>query len=428
MYKKIIVPFLIFFSLFYSSVFAQVSIGTGLPDPSAVLDLTSEGKGTLLPRMTTPQRNAIVHPADGLTVYDTEENELFFFQEKKNQWTRIAQDATGENPEEELPVKNIILMIGDGMGFSQIQAGLIYKSGFLEMTTLPFTGIVRTYSADNKTTDSAASATALSTGTKTNNYYVGVDPQGKRLVNIMEEVKEKGLSTGIVVTSSVTHATPAAFYAHQKSRDSHTAIAGDFSSATIDVCIGGGNDYFSTSLKNSIKSKGYTIVSSLDNITSDKNKILALLANNHMPRMSNGRGNMLSLGVGKALDILKKNENGFFLMVEGSQIDFAGHNSDSKYMLEELVDFDNAVRLAKAFAEENGNTLLLVTADHENGGLIVYGDKKLETYYTNRVGVKGAHSSAPVPIFSYGPGAQQFVGVMDNIDIHKKIRELLNLK
>ena len=420
------------FSLLFTTTIAQISIGTKAePHPSAILDLISSDKGALIPKMKTSQRKNISNPADGLCVYDTDENRLFFYSAKEQKWNGTGEipdtrQMPDKSPKNGTKVKNVILMIGDGMGFSQVQAGMMSKSDYLTMTTFPYTGIVQTYSYDNKTTDSAASATAMSTGVKTKNYYVGVDPSGATLTTITEEAKQHGLSTGIVVTSYVTHATPAAFYAHRKSRDDKVNIAADFvNRRSVDVCIGGGPTHFTTAQNNTLRSNGYQVVSSLDDITSSATKVFALLANEHMPRMSGGRGNMLSQATAKTLEILSKNENGFFLMVEGSQIDFAGHNHDAKYMMEELVDFDNAVETVKKFAEKEGNTLVIVTADHENGGLIVFGDEKLETYYSRREGVYGAHTSAPVPLFALGPGAENFTGFINNIDIHAKIKVLL---
>lgn len=419
---------LISFTFFlFITCFAQVGINTENPHESAMLDVESTQKGVLMPRMTSQQRMAIQNPADGLLVFDTTESRFYHFSTKAGAWEKMntQSDGSGGNSGQSEKAKNIIFMIGDGMSFAQVHAAYTRNSRSLTMTTFPYTGIVQTFSANNYTTDSAAGGTAMSCGVKTNNGYVGVDPNGARLKSIMEEARDKGLSTGIVVTSSVTNATPAAYYAHQNDREKNEEIAVDFASSGIDVCIGGGKQYFTSSNLNNIRSKGYQVVTtSVDDITSDK--VLAILDDTSMPKMSEGRGNMLSKGTTKALDILKKNPNGFFLMIEGSQIDKGGHNRDGEYMIRELLDFDNAVKVAKDFAVADGNTLVIVTADHETGGLIVFGTTGLQYHYTGNInGTPGAHSAVPVPCFAFGPGATQFTGWLDNTDFKGKMEKIL---
>lgn len=215
-------------------------------------------------------------------------------------------------------VKNVIFMIGDGMGINQVYAGLT-TNGNLTMTTFPYTGFVRTCSANNYITDSAAAGTALSSGEKTNNAVLGMSPDSVNYVSIMEEAKIKGLGTGIVVTCTVTHATPAAYYAHQRNREMHEEIALDLTKSDIDICIGGGKQYFTKRKDNKdlisdFKSKQYQIVynqQDLNNIHSGK--VIALLADEHLPKMSEGRGDMLPEGTAKAIEILSKDDNrGFF--------------------------------------------------------------------------------------------------------------------
>jgi len=423
MKKRTTLVFSLFF-LFLSN-FAQVGINTENPHDSAMLDVESTEKGVLMPRMTTSQRIAIQNPAEGLLVFDTTESRFYHFSTKTNSWERMNTQADGGNSGQSGNAKNVIFMIGDGMSFAQVHAAYTRNGRSLTMTTFPYTGIVQTFSANNYTTDSAAGGTAMSCGVKTNNGYVGLDRYGSRAKSILEEARDRGLSTGIVVTSSVTNATPAAYYAHQNDREKNNEIAVDFASSGIDVCIGGGKQYFSNSNLNNIRSQGYQVVTtSVDDITSDK--VLAILANTSMPKISEGRGNMLSRGTSKALDILKKNPNGFFLMVEGSQIDKGGHNRDGEYMINELLDFDKAVKVAKDFAEADGNTLVIVTADHETGGLIVFGTTGLKYHYTGNIdGTPGAHSAVSVPCFAFGPGAQNFTGWLDNTDFKGKIEKIL---
>lgn len=430
--------------LLFSQAFSQVSIGKdGAPHESAMLEVVSSGKGLLMPRMTTVQRNAIENPADGLCVYDTDEERLFHYSSKSGVWEKVGtetdlRNSSGSNSNLGRKPKNIIFMIGDGMSFAQIQAAFIENGNRLNMTNFPYTGMARTYSASSKVTDSSAAATAMSTGVKTTNGFVGLDPARNKVENIMEVAKRNGLSTGVVVTNSVTNATPAGFYAHQDSRKSETAIAADFLDSDMDVCIGGGLAHFSSGLRNSIQAKGYEVITSTDYkkvLNSTSTKILALLASGNLPRIAptsgTARGAMLSECTTKALDILSKNEKGFILMVEGSQIDLGGHNMDYPYMLSEMKDFDTAVGVAKEFAEKDGNTLIIVTGDHETGGLAIYVDKyyednngPLKNYYS-KSNVAGSHTCMPVPIFAYGPGAENFVGFLNNTDFKPKIEKLL---
>jgi len=432
------------FLLFSLLSFSQVSIGTGeAPHRSAMLEIVSSDKGLLMPRMTTSQRTSIENPADGLCVYDTNESRLFYYNESSGEWEKVGTETdlrsgsgstTGKKP------KNVIFMIGDGMSFAQVQAAFIESGNHLNMTSFPYTGVARTYSASSKVTDSAAAATAMSTGVKTKNGYVGMDPSGNKLENIMEVAKRNGLATGVVVTSSVTHATPAGYYAHQNSRSSNELIAADFINSNMDVCIGGGSSYFSSSLRSSIQAKGYEVITSTnyrDVLNSNSTKILALLATGHMPRVAptsgTSRGTMLVECTTKALEILSKNEKGFIAMIEGSQIDMGGHNMNYAYMLSEMKDFDAAVGAAKEFAEKDGNTLVIVTGDHETGGLAIYvtdyfgnNNGPLKSYYSQS-NVAGDHTAMPVPVFAYGPGAEEFVGFLNNTDYKSKLIKLLGL-
>lgn len=325
--------------------------------------------------------------------------------------------------------RNVILMIGDGMGFNQIQAALTVNGNKLFMEQFPYAGLMKTHSASSYITDSPAGGTAIATGVKTNNGLIGISPEGDKLQSILMTAKEKGMSTGIVVTCNLTHATPASFYAHAGHRDSTELIATWFPKSGIDIAIGGGVRDFEkrndgVNLSHIMKSLGYQVVYSMKDVTkkSKSDKILALLADNHPGSASKGR-DYLPEAVFFTATRLNANEKGFFLMVEGSQIDWAGHKNDNEYMIAETVDFDNAVGRALDFAKKDGNTLVIVTADHETGGTsISKGDfrKKTATLtYTSK-----DHTGAPVPVFAFGPGAELFTGWIDNIDIVKKIKTL----
>jgi len=322
--------------------------------------------------------------------------------------------------------KNVILMIGDGMGIAQIYAGMTANHGHLNIEKLPYTGLIKTYSATNYITDSGAGGTALATGQKTYNKAIGISADSVPLKTILEIAEENGLSTGLIATSSILDATPAGFIAHQKHRGLYDSIATDLIHSGIDIFIGGGRKYFENrkdgaNLTDSLRINGYQIAYDTTELKMyETGKIAALLANVHLPRISEGRGNMLSLAVGNALSNLSGNDKGFFLMVEGSLIDKACHDLDKNDIILETIDFDKAIGEALEFAAKDKNTLVIVTADHETSGVsIPNGDFK-----TGMVEMKFAgnfHTGIPVPVFAYGPGAEEFTGFYENTDIFNKM-------
>jgi alkaline phosphatase len=330
----------------------------------------------------------------------------------------------------EKQAKNIILMIGDGMGVSQIYAGITANHGHLNIERCRNTGFIKTFSATDFITDSGAGATAFSIGKKTYNGAIGVNADSLPEETILEIAEENGLATGLVVTCAVTHATPAAFIAHQKWRYMYEEIAEDFLKTDIDVFIGGGRDHFirrsdGIDLISKLKDRGYNVLFEMDSIIKVRSgKVAGLVAAMNLPpyRDSTGiqRGDMLPDATQAALDILSNNEKGFFLMVEGSQIDWGGHSNNTDYIVGEMLDFDHAIGKALDFALREGNTLVIITADHETGGMSINGgnfDKgTVDAGYatTNHTGVM-------VPVFAYGPGSEEFRGIYDNTDIFKKI-------
>lgn len=325
--------------------------------------------------------------------------------------------------------KNIILLIGDGMGVSQVFAGLTANKGKLFLENCKYIGFSKTQSANNYLTDSAAGGTALSTGFKTNNGVVGLDANLVQVKTILEEAEEKGLSTGLVSTSAITHATPAVFIAHQPDRYLFEEIAAGFLNTDIDVFIGGGLDHFTKredgrNLVEELEGKGYRVETDLAKIkTVKKGKLAGFTADLHNGRMAE-RGDMLPIAVNTALKILSKNDKGFFLMVEGSQIDWGGHAGSTIYVVEDMLDFDQVVGAAVKFAAKDGETLVVVTADHETGGMAITGGNFNEGMVNAAFPTNG-HSGVMVPIFAYGPGAQEFIGIMKNTDIHAKMKKLL---
>lgn len=326
--------------------------------------------------------------------------------------------------------KNVILMIGDGMGATQIAAALTANKGQLNLFNCKFSGFCTTHSSEDYITDSAAGATAMACGIKTYNAAIGVDGDKATVKTILEKAIDKKMGTGLVSTSSITHATPASFIAHQPHRNMYEEIAADFLKADIDVFIGGGYDHFTKrkdgrNLVTELQQKGYTVLQDINQIKTVKTgKLAGLTAPEHNGRVAERR-DMLQVATRTALNVLSSKNNGFFLMVEGSQIDWGGHANDITYIIEETLDFDKAIGIALEYASKDKNTLVVITADHETGGLtLVKGDVEQGTLKAEFS--TGKHTGVMVPIFAFGPGAEQFTGLLDNTDIPKKIEKLLN--
>ena len=325
--------------------------------------------------------------------------------------------------------KNIIFLIGDGMGVSQVFAGLTANKGNLFLENCKYIGFSKTQSANNYVTDSAAGGTALSTGVRTYNGAIGVNSDTIPVKTILEEAEEKGLATGLVSTSTITHATPASFIAHQANRGMYEEIAADFLKTDIDVFIGGGKAHFTQrkdgrNLVEELKQKGYQVEYEMNEIAKiTKGKLAGLVEDGDAGRIDH-RKNMLPMATETAINILNNKKKGFFLMVEGSQIDWGGHAGSTVYIVEDMLDFDQVVGKALEFAATDGETLVVITADHETGGMAITGGS-FETGMVKAGYPTGGHTATMVPVFSYGPGAEEFIGIMDNTAVHDKMKNLL---
>jgi len=341
--------------------------------------------------------------------------------------------TTDKNKAPEHPTR-IIFMIGDGMGLSAVSTSYYFGEQPSPFDMFKHIGLINTSSATHKITDSAASGTALATGTRTYNGAIGVDTSRTAVRNITEVVSEMGWNTGVVATSSVTHATPASFYAHVEHRNMEEKIATQLLDSNIDFFAGGGKRFFnqrsdSVDLFRTAEEKGFIIdTAGLDGAAPQPDRKYGyVLADAGMPTMLEGRGGFLPDATALAIESLSAGGKSFFLMVEGSQIDWAGHANDEAYLLAEMRDFEEAIRVALDFAEKDGNTLVVVTADHETGGATLSArpgesggsnyDDIVITFST------GGHSATLIPLFAYGPGAEQFTGIYKHSEIfHKMVR------
>jgi alkaline phosphatase len=331
-------------------------------------------------------------------------------------------EETGESP------KNIILLIGDGMSVAQVHAGMLASETPLNIEEFRHIGFIRTSSANAFVTDSGAAGTAIATGVKTNNGSIGLDPDGNPAKSILLLADENNLSTGIVVTCDITHATPAAFYAQQPSRGMAEEIALDILNTDIDVFIGGGRSRFENredgqNLLDELEAREYQLAFSMDEVRGvSSGKLAGLLADEHPPAYGEERGDMLPESVEIALNILSQNQDGFFLMVEGAQIDWAGHRNDIDFLVNEMLDFDRAVGIAIDFAKRDGQTLVVVTSDHDTGGLALHGFDP-DTREITAGWTSGGHTGVMQPVFAWGPGAEKFTGIYENTGIFDKMLE-----
>lgn len=325
-------------------------------------------------------------------------------------------------------VKNVILLIGDGMGLAQSYAAYLANDKSLSIYTMPYTGLSITSCADREVTDSGAGGTAIATGHKANYKAIGLDKNNISHPSLLKIAKQYGKSTAIVCSCDLTHATPAAFVANVKNRDLQEQIALSYLEEYCDIALGGGAEKFTSkgrkdklNLIDSLAKRGYAVVYSEDELSKcESEKIFGLFAEGHLPEASK-RGGVMQQYMLKALEQLDKNPNGFFMMLEGSRIDMEAHLNKYDAMVEETLDFDRCVAIALDFAKRKGNTLVVVTADHETGGLTLpaKGSKTQDKWTTLN------HTGVPVPIYSFGPGAENFTRVMQNTDIFFEIYKLM---
>ena len=335
------------------------------------------------------------------------------------------------------PVKNIIYMIGDGMGLSSVSMmQLVNKYEPTIFDQAENVALQKTYSADNRVTDSAASGTALASGVKTNNTYIGCTPDGVAVESLMDVAKAQGKATGVVVTTYLQHATPAAFYAHTESRHNYGIISEQLVRSALDVAIGGGMGHFKERYQDEAKAVisdgGFALVEDMEDLKkqSGDSRILALLSD---WEVGSNTGSYLADATSEALRLLEKRgeDNGFVLMVEGSLIDGMGHANNAEAQQLEMQDFMGAIEVAVEYAKSHDGTLVVVTADHETGGLsIVSADAN---FNLSEQGVEyrwttNGHSGVMIPIYLYGAANECINGIVENSDIANTLKALISKK
>ncbi|MFO7894862.1 MAG: alkaline phosphatase [Longimicrobiales bacterium] len=345
--------------------------------------------------------------------------------------TPSGPDAPAPEPGVDPGPFSVILLIGDGAGIGQWNAA---RMAFPEVAVerLPVVGLVGTASASSRITDSAAGATAFASGVKTYNGAIGVDTDTAVVETVLERAAARGKATGLVATSSITHATPAAFATHVPSRNLYYAIAAQLAEADVDVMLGGGRAFFDPAVRPdsadllAALARRATVADSTAALTaldlSRVDRLVGFIATEHPPAAAR-RTPSLGAMTEMALKVLERDTDGFFLMVEGSQIDWRGHdNAPLAELLPELQDFNGAILAALAFQERRPNTLVVVIADHETGGLALHYDEMgvFRAHYTT-----DGHTAGMVPLFAGGPGSTALSGIRENDAIGRLLLDMI---
>lgn len=322
------------------------------------------------------------------------------------------------------------------MGMGHISATLYANGNRLNLEQFTHIGFQKTYSANDLITDSAAGATAFSCGVKTYNGAIGLTADSAACETILEELQGRGYSTGLVATATIVHATPAAFAAHQPIRVFYEEIALDLAESGVDYLVGGGKQYFDRREKDDrdlleeMESRDYYVTTYLEHelkdlVPSPMSRFFYLAADKHPLTKAAGRDYLpraVSLGISY---LSRRSRDGFFLMAEGSMIDWGGHSNDGNLVIEETKDFNRAIKEALNYARRDGETLVVVTADHESGGMALNPGSSFESI--NASFTTNGHTAAMVPVFAYGPGAELFDGIYENTEIYHKMRQALGL-
>lgn len=353
---------------------------------------------------------------------------LFFFtqcQSAEKAFPDLTQVPVAEHP------KNIILLIGDGMALPQASAGVYWSGGLSSsvFSLFPYVGFHKSHAHDDLITDSAAGATAFACGKKTFNGAIGMTPDRTACRSILEEWEGAGKATGIVVTCTATHATPASFIAHEEMRAFTESIALEYLTTPVDCFVGGGAYYFSPerpdglNLKDTLRQRGYVIRegTTFKKLPMDGTAPFMLLTHEKEPPTASAGRSYLPVAVREVTQYLsKRSDKGFFLLVEGSQIDWALHANDRHWLRAEMLDFDKAVREALRFAASDGQTLVIVTGDHECGGLSLNDSDTKRTF--KPVFGSRYHTGTLVPVYAFGPQAATFQGIYENTALHDKMK------
>lgn len=350
---------------------------------------------------------------------------------------KITSDNVIHSKEVQKP-KNIIFLIGDGMGIGQLSAGTYSNNNTSYLEKFPITGLHKPSCSNKLITDSAAAATAFACGQKTYYNAIGVDKDSMPLQTILEEAELKNMVTGLIATSTIVHATPASFIAHNESRRNYEEIAEDFLKTEIDYFVGGGKKFFDRREKDNrnlieeFREKSYLMGDYLEEFSEFKktieghDKVGYLTADESPLPYAQGRDYLIDASMTGITFLKNQSTDGFFIMIEGSQIDWGGHANNANYIITEFLEFNELIGQVLEWAIKDQETLVLVTADHETGGFTVEKESTLDSLKTSFTSID--HSGDFIPVFAYGPGSELFSGLYENTEIYHRIRKSLGWK
>lgn len=318
--------------------------------------------------------------------------------------------------------KSVILIIGDGMGAAHFTAARFLGGTNARFTKMPVTGLVMTHSADSVVPDSASSATAMATGVKTNNKMVGVDPSGRKLLTVLESAEKSGRATGLVTTANFWDATPASFAAHAASRYDAASIVAQILSSGAEIIAGGGAAKLGVAplpshdaLASEYKYAPIRTAAELESVRAPR--ILAVFPTE--AREVDSKIVRLPVLAAWAIERLARDPDGFFLLLEHEGPDGSSHGNATPELEASLLSFNETINVALDFVAKNRDVLVIVTGDHETGGLQIHPEKPglpLELRWSG-----AGHTGEFIPLFAQGPGAESFTGLLDNTDIGKKL-------
>ena len=349
----------------------------------------------------------------------------------KNQEEAALQVYATPNPYEivdvQMPpvtneVRNVIIMIGDGMGLEQVSCAWVLNHGKLNLDNFPYIGLSRTYATDALITDSGAGGTALAIGQKTAYSHVGTAADSTDVPSVLAKARELGKKTGTVVTCHFADATPCDFCCHNEYRYNQEDLIADYVECGVDYLAGGGLDWFTVKrtdgrdITKEMAAAGYTVALTEEELLAAELPVIGILAPDNLP-VAMERGDLYRHAVARGLDILSREsgENGFVMMLEGSCIDDWLHENNLEKAMEELLDFDRTIGDVLQWAAADGHTLVVVTADH-NTGAITLQDGDLEKGLIGVHFASDSHNGIAVPVYAWGPGADAFTGIRENGD------------
>ena len=334
-----------------------------------------------------------------------------------------------QEPSQDAEIRNIIFMIGDGMGLEQVSCAWVLNHGKLNLDNMPVVGLSRTYCTNELITDSGAGGTALATGVKTAYSHVGTAPDSTDVSSILVKASQLGKSTGVAVTCHFADATPCDFCCHNEYRYNQEDLIADYVNCGVDYLSGGGLDWFTINrtdgrdITKEMAAAGYNVALTEDELLAAPLPVIGLLAPDNLP-VAVERGDLFLRNVARGIELLSQNENGFVMMIEGSCIDDWLHGNDIEKGMEELLDFDRTLGDVLQWAEKDGHTLVIVTADHNTGALTLQ-DGNLEEGVIGVNFASDSHNGIAVPFYAWGPGSRQFTGIHENDEYGRMVMDLV---